>query len=126
MVHTIFFTAIPFATPATGAAQLSTPSPVGLADGVTLVMVNRAGSVIVKLTPVTTVEVVLVAVKVCVVVVPLFICGFAELAVTGMTTVGPLPPCGGAPGVTVVNVTGRVPGAVTLLEAALVISAETI
>src|SRR6476661_1855343 len=57
----------------------------------------------VRLTPLTTVDVVFETPKVCVVVVPLFICGFAELAVTVTATVGPGPPTGVGVGVVMVK-----------------------
>lgn len=57
----------------------------------------------VRLTPLTTVDVVFETPKVCVVVVPLFICGFAELPVTATATVGPGPPTGVGVGVAMVK-----------------------
>jgi len=54
------------------------------------------------------IEPVLVATKVCVVALFVFRVGLAEVALTVTVSVGPLPPCGGAPGVVVFR-TGVVP-----------------
>lgn len=110
MVQTMLFTAMPFNTPGAGAWQVSTPRFAGEALGVMLVMVNVAGSEMVKVVPVTTVEVVLLAPNVWVVVPFLFSWGLAELAVTGIATVGPGPPCGGAVGVAMLKVEVPVTG----------------
>src|SRR5476649_1621300 len=110
MLQTMLFTAMPFNTPGAGARQVSTPRFAGMALGTMLVMVNVAGSEMVKVTPVTTVAVVLFAVNAWVVVPPLFSCGLPELAVTGIATVGPGPPCGGACGVAMVKADEPVTG----------------
>ena len=73
----------------------------------------------IKLSAFARVELVLVATNVWVVVLPEFIVGLAELAVTVTATVGPGPPCGGAPGVAVFR-TGVVMFKATAVPAAVV------
>src|ERR1700743_3218915 len=104
MVQTMLFTGWLLTVAATGAAQATGSVAGALETAVTLVIPSCVGSEMVELNWCAVTEPVLVATKVWVVVAPVLSVGFAELAVTVTVSVGPTPPCGGAPGVNVLRV----------------------